>query len=107
MSSGQLEAGNALELPEILLQQGCELACGGGQMLPMPEGPADRDRRQIADEHCFDCARSGEVVRVNGRHDGLAEVELHKNSRCIEIVEDHLRIQSHPALERRFLDAAV
>src|ERR1700730_9528292 len=76
-------------------------------MTPMPECPADRDGGQVGDKNRLDRAGLLEVVRVNGRHDCLAEIELHKDLGRIEIVEYDFRFQLHATFERRLLDGAV
>src|ERR1700730_2528123 len=76
-------------------------------MLPLSECPTDRDRRQIADENGLDRAGPGEVVRVNGRHDGLTEIELYKDHRRIEVIEYDLGLQFHAPFQGRRLDGIV
>src|SRR5207245_10327270 len=56
---------------------------------------------------CLHPARLTKVVRMNGRHDGLTEIELHKDPRCIEIIEYDLGFQLHTAFERGRLDGTV
>src|SRR3569833_22255 len=105
--SDQLEAGDVAQLVEILRHQLHEFLCHRRQVLPMPEGPADGNRRQVRDENGLDCAGLLEIVSVHGRRNGLAEIELDKDPGRIKVVEYNFGFQMHALLERSLFDGAV
>lgn len=92
---------------EILGHEVDELARHRGQVFPLSERPADRDRWQVADEYGFDGPHLLKVVGVNGGYNGLPEIELDEDPRGVEIVEYNFRLQLDTALERRLLDCVV